>query len=84
MNLIDGLNIELKRAKELLVIYESIPTGFLGETIIRKTIDHAELSMQTGNTVELLQFLDEIKSMPWKYEDNEQACEDWYKEYKEL
>lgn len=29
--------------------------------------------------IELLQFLDEIKSMPWKYDDTEQACEDWYK-----
>lgn len=28
--------------------------------------------------IELLQFLDEIKTMPWKYDDNEQACEDWY------
>jgi pyrimidine deaminase RibD-like protein len=29
--------------------------------------------------VELQEFVDEIKSMPWKYDDNEQACEDWYK-----
>ena len=28
--------------------------------------------------IELLQFLDEIKYMPWKYNDNDQACEDWY------
>ena len=28
--------------------------------------------------IELLQFLDEIKSMPGKYDDNDQACEDWY------
>ena len=28
--------------------------------------------------IELLQFLDEIKTMPWKYDDHEQACEDWY------
>ena len=34
--------------------------------------------------IELVEFLYEIKTMSWKYEDNEQACEDWYKEYKEL
>ena len=34
--------------------------------------------------IELLQFLDEIKTTPWKYDDNDQACADWYKEHKEL
>ena len=33
--------------------------------------------------IELLQFLDEIKSMPWKYDDNDQACEDWYNVHSE-
>ena len=33
---------------------------------------------------ELELFLNEIKSMLWKYGDNEAACEDWYKEHKEL
>ena len=38
-------------------------------------------SCLTNNTeyIELLQFLDEIKTMPWKYDDNEQTCGDWYK-----
>ena len=63
MNLIDGLNIELKRAKELLESYESIPTGFWGETIIRKTIDHSELSMQTGNTVEMLKAYQRLQNL---------------------
>ena len=63
MNLIDGLNIELKRAKELLESYESIPTGFWGETIIRKIIDHAELSMQTGNTVEMLKAYQRLQNL---------------------
>ena len=63
MNLIDGLNIELKRAKELLESYKSIPTGFWGETIIRKTINHAELSMQTGNTVEMLKAYQRLQNL---------------------
>jgi len=29
--------------------------------------------------VELLEFLEEIKPMPWKYDDNVDACVDWYK-----
>lgn len=28
--------------------------------------------------IELLQLLSEIKHMPWKYDDIEDACEDWY------
>ena len=63
MNLIDGLNTELKRAKELLESYESIPSGFWGETIIRQTIDHAELSMQTGNTVEMLKAYQRLQNL---------------------
>ena len=29
--------------------------------------------------IELLQFLDELKSISWKYDDNVDACVDWYK-----
>ncbi|MCJ7694311.1 MAG: hypothetical protein MUO40_02695 [Anaerolineaceae bacterium] len=54
MDLIDGLNIELNRAKELLTLYESIPTGGFGAMIIKQTIEHAELSMQTSNAVEMV------------------------------
>lgn len=28
--------------------------------------------------IELLQLLDEIKSMPWKYYDVDETCADWY------
>ena len=59
MNIIDGLNIELKRARELLEAYNSIPTGGFGVVSIQKIIDHAELSMQTGNTVEM------VKAYTW-------------------
>ena len=54
MNLIDGLNKELERTRELLKCYESIHTGAFGAVVIRQTIKHAELSMQTGNTVEMV------------------------------
>ena len=63
MNLIDGLNIELKRAKELLEVYESIPTGGFGAVMIRQTIDHAERSVQTGNTVEMLKAYQELQNL---------------------
>lgn len=63
MNLIDGLNIELKRAKELLEVYKSIQTGGFGADMIRQTIDHAELSMQTGNTVEMMKAYQRLQNL---------------------
>lgn len=54
MNLMDGLNIELKRATELLEVYESIPTGGFGAAMIKQTIKDAERSMQLGDTVGML------------------------------
>lgn len=29
--------------------------------------------------IELIEFLEEIKTMSWKYDDNDVACADWYK-----
>lgn len=54
MNLIDGINEELERAKKLLKCYESIHTGAFGAVVIRQTIKHAERSMQNGDTVEMV------------------------------
>ncbi len=54
MNLIEGLNQELIRARELLKIYEGIPTGGFGAAVIRQTIEHAENSMVEGDTVEMI------------------------------
>ena len=63
MNLIDGLNTELKRAKELLDAYRSIPTGGFGAAMIQQTIDHAESSMQTGNTVEMVKAYQRLQNL---------------------
>lgn len=63
MNLIDGLNTELKRAKELLELYESIPTGAFGAAMIKQTIDHAELSIQTCNTVEMVKAYQRLQNL---------------------
>lgn len=63
MNLIDGLNEELERARELLKVYEGIPTGGFGAVVIRQTIKHAERSMQLGDTVEMLKAYGELKKL---------------------
>ena len=54
MNLIDGLNEQLTRARELLKLYEGIPTGGFGAMMIRQAIEHAESSMRDGDTVQMI------------------------------
>lgn len=63
MNLVDGLNEELERARELLEVYEGIPTGGFGAAVIRQAIKHAETSMQLGDTVEMLKAYGELKKL---------------------
>ena len=48
-----------------------------GENIVSVKLTESCLTNKT-EYIELLQLLDEIKSMPWKYDDNDQACADWY------
>ena len=63
MNLIDGLNTELKRAKELLELYESIPTGGFGAAIIKQTIQDAECCIQLGDTVGMLDAYQRLQNL---------------------
>lgn len=48
-----------------------------GEKIVSVKLTESCLTNKT-EFVELQEFLEEIKPMPWKYNDNDQACEDWY------
>jgi len=63
LNLVDGLNEELIRAKELLGSYENIPSGAFGAMMIRNTIQHAELSMQTQNLAEMIKAYEKLKDL---------------------
>ena len=57
----DGLNDELKRAKELLKVYQSIPTGGFGAMVIQKAIDNAETCIREGDTVGMVKTYGELK-----------------------
>ena len=61
MNLMDGLQTELKRAKELLVTYQSIPTGGFGAMMIQKAIDNAETCIREEDTVGMVPAYSELK-----------------------
>lgn len=53
MNLIEGINEQLTRARELLKLYEGIPIGGFGAAI-RQAIKDAENSMANGDAVGMI------------------------------
>lgn len=61
MNLMDGLQIELERAKELLETYQSIPTSGFGAMVIQRVIDNAETCIREEDTVRMVKAYGELK-----------------------
>ena len=53
-NLIEDLMQELNRNKELLGMYEKIPQGVFGATMIKADIKKAEKAIVEGDTVKML------------------------------
>lgn len=55
MNLIEGLQSELKRCRELLKAYDSIgPAGKYGAAYLKRDIKTAEDAISNGDTVAML------------------------------
>jgi len=53
MNLIEALQSELNRCRELIKLYESIPTGMFASIMIKKEIELAEKAIACGDMVEM-------------------------------
>jgi hypothetical protein len=63
MNLIEGIDAELERAKELLAQYRGIATGVFGVVLIESVIDRAEKAIANSDTVEMAKALKELRSL---------------------
>lgn len=63
MNLMDGTQIELERVKELLKLYQSIPSGVFGAMMIQQAIDYAEECIREGDTVGMVKAYQDLKSL---------------------
>ena len=48
-----------------------------GEKIVSCKLTESCLTNRT-EFVELQELFEEIKPVPWKYDDNEESCADWY------
>ena len=62
-NLMEGLEEELERAKKLLKMYNSIQTGRFGAIMIKRSIEHAESSIRSGDTVEMIKAYGMLKRL---------------------
>ena len=54
MNLIEGLDEQMDRARELRKVYENIPAGHFGTVVIDLTIKQAERSIASGDVADMM------------------------------
>lgn len=62
----EGLIQELNRCREILKLYEIIPTGLFGVTIIRQNIEFAEKAIVSDDIVGMLQAYEKLKAIEHK------------------
>ena len=60
-NLIEGLQRELERNREILSIYESIPQGKFGALMIRQVIKRAESAIASDDVVQMIACYKELQ-----------------------
>jgi len=62
-NLMSGLLSEMNRVRELITEYESLPNGagIFGATMMKRNIKMAELSISSGDVVDMLIQYQELK-----------------------
>lgn len=61
--LMDGLLKEINRAKEILKMYDEIPTGKFGAMMIRQDIALAEKSISDNDVVQMLVAYQRLKEI---------------------
>ena len=53
-NLIEGIQSQMNRCREVLKIYEQVPQGGFGTMMIKQSIAAAEKSIASGDVIEML------------------------------
>lgn len=61
-NLVEGLDREIKRNRELLDEYKSIPSGVFAATFIGRDVDAAIHALGSGDVVEMMKIYNTLKS----------------------
>lgn len=60
-NLVDALPKEQARVRELLPLYDAIPTGVFAAAMMRNALAHAERSAASGDAIEMLRAYEVLK-----------------------
>lgn len=60
-NLAEALPAEQKRVRELVAIYDTIPTGGFGAAMLRQALTRAEQAAASGDVVAMLRSYEELK-----------------------
>ena len=62
MNLVEGIQEEMKRCRELREIYDDIgPAGAFGKMVIDQSLDEAEAALASGDVVRMLRAHADLK-----------------------
>lgn len=61
MNIIEGLQEEMTRNREILKFYEEIPQGAFGAMMIKKDIADAEKAIAEGDTLAMIRVYESLK-----------------------
>jgi hypothetical protein len=61
--LMDGMFDEMSRAREILKMYEEIPQGAFGASMIRQTIQRAEQAIKDNDVVEMVISFQQLKEI---------------------
>lgn len=62
MNLIEGIQEQCNRCRELKKEYDRIPTGFFGSKVLQLAIKEGEDSIASGDAVRMLSAYKELES----------------------
>ena len=62
MNLIEGLQQEMNRVREIKKEYDEIPAGKFPSTMIAASIMNAEQMIATGDTIEMMKALEDLRT----------------------
>lgn len=63
MNLIDGLQQEMNRVREIVKIYEEMPYGNFAASLMKLKIKEAETAISSGEIVKMIQSYQSLKSV---------------------
>ena len=62
-NLIEGIQEEQTRCRDLLVLYKAIPTGGFGAAVIELALKNSNKAIASGDAVEMLMAYNELKKI---------------------